>query len=368
MRLKDAGLSPFFAILLAIPPVNFLLLGILTAIPSHESEESDTALVRDNSILSRLIPESSLGVAVCAATVSSGIAVLGVLLGAYGLGNFGSPLFLGLPFYGGFISAVIYGAEKRRTVKECLGVAFLSLIITATALVCFLIEGIICIAVLLPLAGVFSLIGALFGYSVQFIRQKRSGRIESSLLCGVIVTLSLAIPVPDSPVLKTVSHITIDRPPRDVWPHIIAFSEIEKPKEWLFLRGVAYPIRARIEGYGVGAVRYCEFSTGPFVEPITVWNEPHELRFTVTQTPPALTEYNPLGTVISPHLDGYFESLGGQFLLTEPSHGVTEIQATTWYRHRVSPVWYWQMISNPILHMIHGRVLEHIKMKAEVRM
>ena len=115
----------------------------------------------------------------------------------------------------------------------------------------------------------------------------------------------------------------------------------------------------------MGAVRYCEFSTGAFVEPITVWNEPHELRFTVTETPPALTEFNPLGTVIAPHLDGYFESLGGQFLLTEVAPSVTEIQATTWYTHKVAPVWYWELLSDPILHLIHKRVLTHIKAEAE---
>ena len=37
--------------------------------------------------------------------------------------------------------------------------------------------------------------------------------------------------------------------------------------------GLAYPMRARIEGSGPGAVRYCEFSTGPFVEPIVTWDE-----------------------------------------------------------------------------------------------
>ena len=40
-----------------------------------------------------------------------------------------------------------------------------------------------------------------------------------------------------------------------------------------------------IEGEGVGAVRHCVFSTGAFVEPITIWNEPRHLRFDVTAMP-----------------------------------------------------------------------------------
>jgi hypothetical protein len=265
----------------------------------------------------------------------------------------------------GFLSALLYGARQRRTLKECVGISFLSLFFTACALVCLLIEGIVCILVLLPIGEALVFVGALVGYSVQALPPEGSGRTQSSVVCGVALALALALPVPNSPTLTSVTKITVNRPPRDVWPHVIAFSEIAPPKEWLFLQGVAYPVRARIEGQGVGAVRYCEFSTGPFIEPITVWNAPHELRFTVTETPPALTEFNPLGTVIAPHLDGYFESLGGQFLLKEIAPSITEIQATTWYTHKVAPVWYWELISNPILHLIHKRVLTHIKAEAE---
>jgi hypothetical protein len=48
------------------------------------------------------------------------------------------------------------------------------------------------------------------------------------------------------------------------------------PPVWIYGLGVAYPLRARIEGEGVGAVRHCEFTTGAFVEPITAW-EPVKL-------------------------------------------------------------------------------------------
>ena len=76
-------------------------------------------------------------------------------------------------------------------------------------------------------------------------------------------------------------------------------------------------------------------------------------------------EFTPLGAVLAPHLDGYFESLGGQFLLKEVAPSVTEIQATTWYTHKIAPVWYWELVSDPILHLIHKRVLSHIKNEAE---
>ena len=150
-----------------------------------------------------------------------------------------------------------------------------------------------------------------------------------------------------------------------MWQNVVSFSELPNPNEWLFIHGIAYPKRARIEGSGVGAIRYCEFSTGPFVEPITVWNEPHELRFSVESTPPALEEWNPFGHVVTAHMNGFFISHGGQFLLTALPGNRTRIDATTWYSHHVAPAQYWKLFSDPILHMIHSRVLEHIKALSE---
>lgn len=365
MRLRDAGMPRVVIPLFFVPAVNFLFFIVCAFAPSTADDGAQSFEVSSRTWVSRILPRSKFGIAAFTVLVCVAIGVVGVLAGAYGLGNYGAPLFFGLPFFMGFLSALLYGARERRTLNDCLGIAFLSMVITAVALVCFLIEGIICIAALFPIGLTLALIGALLGYAVQARPPSAGGRVESSLACGLAVMAALALPVPNSPNLTSVTTITVNRPPADVWPHVIAFSEISPPKEWLFLQGVAYPVRARIEGQGVGAIRYCEFSTGPFIEPITVWNEPHELRFAVTETPPALTEFNPLGTVIAPHLDGYFESLGGQFLLREVAPSVTEIQATTWYTHKVAPVWYWELISDPILHLIHKRVLHHIKSEAE---
>jgi len=141
--------------------------------------------------------------------------------------------------------------------------------------------------------------------------------------------------------------------------------EIPPPKELLFRAGIAYPIRAEISGHGVGAVRRCIFSTGPFVEPIEVWDEPHLLKFGVTANPPSLNELTPYGHIDAPHLHGYFVSEQGQFLLTALPGGRTRIQGTTWYHNAMWPASYWHLWSDYIIHRIHSRVLEHIRTEAE---
>ncbi|MSR43657.1 MAG: hypothetical protein EXS19_06450, partial [Pedosphaera sp.] len=57
------------------------------------------------------------------------------------------------------------------------------------------------------------------------------------------------------------------------------------------------------------------FSTGPFVEPIEIWDEPRLLRFGVTKNPPPMEEWTPYKNVHPPHLDGFLASERGQFQL-----------------------------------------------------
>ncbi|MGM0558703.1 MAG: hypothetical protein ACQEVA_20120 [Myxococcota bacterium] len=115
---------------------------------------------------------------------------------------------------------------------------------------------------------------------------------------------------------------------------------------------------------GVGAVRYCNFTTGPFVEPITVWDEPHRLAFDVSEHPPAMRETSLYEHLDAPHVDGYFVSERGQFLLEELPGGKTRLTGTTWYRHEVWPVAYRKVFSDEIIHRIHLRVLNHIAAQA----
>src|SRR5437764_9190538 len=109
------------------------------------------------------------------------------------------------------------------------------------------------------------------------------------------------------------SSIEIDAPTERVWQNVIGFSELPEVPKWFFRLGIAYPVRARIEGSGVGAVRRCEFSTGPFVEPITAWEPPSRLAFDVQSQPAPMTEWSPYRHVHPPHLDGTMRSRRGEF-------------------------------------------------------
>jgi len=161
------------------------------------------------------------------------------------------------------------------------------------------------------------------------------------------------------------SSVVINARADRVWPHVIAFQPISEPIGPLFRLGIAYPSYARIEGSGVGAVRYCEFSTGPFVEPITDWEPGGRLGFDVRSSPAPLRELSFYTDISPPHLHGYLRSRKGEFRLVALPGGQTRLEGSTWYEIEMAPEAYWKLWSDFLIHKIHDRVLDHIKLEVE---
>src|SRR5439155_116718 len=126
---------------------------------------------------------------------------------------------------------------------------------------------------------------------------------------GHLASLVVAIPVlagldgahDPTPLYEVDDSVVVAAPPAEVWRNVVSFSELAPPTEALFRLGIAYPIRARIDGVGAGAIRRCEFSTGTFVEPIRAWDAPAGLSFDMTAQAVPLREPSPYGTIAPPH-------------------------------------------------------------------
>jgi hypothetical protein len=222
-----------------------------------------------------------------------------------------------------------------------------------------------------PFAMALATLGAIVGYRMQPKVQTKQG--AGAALAIIILFPAFAIGTESrmkraADEFVVTSAVEVNAPPEVVWKNVVTFSKLDEPTELMFRSGIAYPMRAEIEGKGVGAVRYCVFSTGPFVEPITVWDEPHMLEFNVTQVPSPMEEMSPYPGLHPPHLDGFFVSRKGHFVLTPLPGNRTRLEGTTWYRHNLWPEVYWQLWSDHIIHRIHMRVLEHVKKLSEADM
>jgi hypothetical protein len=282
-----------------------------------------------------------------------------VLVG-YALG-----FFIWLPAVMGTTSTMLYGKSFPGNKKEMRNISFISLGIFCAGLLTFAWEGLVCIAMAAPIGLFFNWVGHVVGYS--FIKRKANATtIIILLLLSVPSLMAFEKSIKVNNELRSVTtSIEINASPETVWKGVVSFSQLKPPEEFIFKTGIAYPTNATIRGHGVGAVRHCNFSTGSFVEPITVWNESYLLKFNVAEQPEPLKEIS-FYNIHPNHLHGFWVSKQGQFKLTQLSNGHTLLEGTTWYVNKIKPGIYWTLWSDYIVHKIHQRVLEHIKIQAEL--
>jgi hypothetical protein len=369
-RLRAVRLPPWFVAIFFLPVVNLVFFALLSVLPSRgQTRVSESpAGGRHRAFFTRVIPDHPVGSAAMALLLTSFFAVPLTVLSASVLATYGFSLFVALPFCLGLASVLLYGYQRPRSYSSCLLVSAISTALLAFILLAIAAEGFICLIVAGPLVLGLAAIGGTIGYVIQN-RPWCQREAESVLLLMVLIVPVLMgaeyANTPDAPLFAVRTLVEVDAAPEEVWRHVVSFTELPEPDEWVFRLGIAYPIHAEIEGKGVGAVRRCVFSTGNFVEPIEVWNEPWQLKFSVTQNPPPMQEWTPYKEIHPPHLDGFLVSQGGQFLLIPLAGDRTRLEGTTWYRHNMWPARYWQIWSDFFIHRIHLRVLEHIKRRAE---
>jgi hypothetical protein len=368
-RLRDAGQPLWLVILFFILVINLLFFIALCFLPSRGQVETKAgAPWPEVRALDGIIPRSQLGSALLSIVLTSAIGLFFTLLGTTLLGSYGWSLFVALPFCLGLFAVLLHSYHGPRDYGTCMSVALLPVGIVGALLLVVAIEGFICILMAAPLALGLAWLGGSLGYSIQgnYWDAKRGAAMLSIVLFvmpGVFGVERVARLKPPNFVVRT--SIDIQARPDQVWQQVVAFAEIAPPTEMLFRAGIAYPIRAEITGRGAGGIRRCVFSTGPFLEPIEVWDEPRLLKFGVTANPPPLNEMTPYGHIEPRHLHGYFVSEQGQFLLTALPNGGTRVEGTTWYRDAIWPAAYWRLWSDYAIHRIHLRVLKHIKEEAE---
>lgn len=275
-------------------------------------------------------------------------------------------LFVWLPFVIAAASTLIYD-KKGVTRKTARNNAYFTLLVFCTGLLMFAWEGIICMTMAAP-------IGFLFTYLGYLVVRILSPNLSDNSASAASVLLLMSVPALMSFENRNVTHddlrsvttsIEINATPETVWKNLIAFPQLKAPTEFIFKTGIAYPISATINGKGIGAVRLCNFSTGSFVEPIKIWDEPKLLKFSVDEQPAPMKEIS-FFDVKPNHLHGYWISKEGQFKLIKLPNGRTLLEGTTWYTNKIRPGLYWTFWSDFIVHKIHDRVLKHIKTQAEI--
>lgn len=346
LRLRDVGLSPMWTAGFFVPVLNLALFAVLSVAPPNARKRTGEPAI-----------ESAFLAVIVAAAFAVVIGALSLtVFEIYGLG-----LFVGLPFCIGFIASLIYQRRAPGSPMKTRLTAYAATLFVGGIYLAIAWEGVVCLLMAAPLAIIEVALGIAFAGAVA----KRTRLAGVSMFIPALLPLMIAGEAalkPAAPVYEVRSSIDIDAPPAVVWKNVVQFPDITEEPELLFRAGIAYPLRAHIDG----RTRYCEFTTGSFVEPIDVWDEPRRLSFRVTRNPEPMRELSPYGRIDAPHLHGFLVSHRGQFDLQPLDGGRrTRLTGTTWYEHNLWPAAYWRAWSDEIIHRIHMRVLRHIRRCSE---
>lgn len=352
-RSTDAGFGAYIGLLVFVPIINWIVITMLATLPS---DTEDGAGASDDL-------GSGWWVSLLSVAVAGLFGLVAVTVSVFGFESYGAALFIATPLLQGFIVGYACGRDGAG-IGRAIALSQMMVIITGLMLLSLALEGLVCLAMAYPIAAVLALLGAVLGHAVGHV-----SRTQAVQLTGILLTFPALLGAETQrtapPLREVVSVVEIDAPAEAVWPQVVAFSELPPVSEWVFRLGIAHPIRARIEGEGVGAVRYCEFSTGPFVEPITHWDAPRRLAFDVRSQPEPMHEWSPYQHVDAPHLLHTLRSKRGEFRLVPLAGGRTRLEGSTWYELEMFPQAYWSLYSDLLIHAIHHRVLDHIKERAE---
>ena len=347
-RAADAGASPWLGLLILVPLINLPFMLTMCMSPSRPerklwSPRHEQARTTDHTKSAAL-------------AAGAGLLVGGLMTACsvYLFKNYGASLFLGTPLLMSATAAYLDNRRYPRGYGSAILLGMATVSCSGVALLLFALEGAICLVMAAPLLLPIGAAGGVLGKAIA----DATRRPQAELLAAVLL-----LPLwaggeslwPRSSEYLVASSTEVDAPPEAVWLHVVDFPELPAQRPWYFRWGISCPERARIEGHGPGAIRYCEFTTGAFVEPITAWEEPHRLAFNVTEQPAPMFELSFYADVHPPHLSDYLRSTHGEFRLVPLPHGRTRLEGRTWYRLDMYPQWYFTVWSDLLIHRIHER-------------
>jgi len=356
-RARDAAINEWWAAAAILPPLQPLLVLILSLLPSRAGPSSPSPATSD--ARARITVEAFQG-----ACAGVGLTILAVATSTLVFGVYGSGLFVVSPLIIGAVTAYIGNRRSDIGGRATWALVKSAAVLAGLALLALALEGLICILVIAPLWLLISAIGGLIGRAIARATH-RPPRSTSAALVVIPLVYALEAIFPASVTFENQVSIDIKAPPAAVWRSITAMGHIEEPPGLLFRLGLAHPLSGRLVGEGVGAERHGEFSTGIAVERITEWIPNHRLGFVVLNDVPTVRELSPYHHVHAPHVVGYFATTLASFELEDRGAHMTRLTLRSTHVLRLEPTLYWLPLANWVVEANKARVLRHIRVLAE---
>jgi uncharacterized membrane protein YhaH (DUF805 family) len=356
-RAKDAAINEWWAAVAILPPLQPLVVLILSLLPSRPGSRSPPSATTD--ARTRITVEAFKG-----ACAGIGLTVLAVAMSTLVFGVYGTGLFVVSPFIIGAVTAYMGNHRSDIGGRATWALVNSAAVLGGLALLALALEGLICIVVIAPLWLLFSAVGGFIGRAIARAT-RRPLRSTSAALAVIPLIYALEAILPASVTYENEVSIDINAPPAAVWRSITAMGHIEEPPGLLFRLGIAHPLSGRLVGEGVGAERHGEFSTGIAVERITEWTPNYRLAFVVLNDVPTVRELSPYDHVHAPHVVGYFATTVASFELEDRGAQMTRLTLRSTHVLRLEPTLYWLPLVNWVVEENKVRVLRHIRLLSE---
>ena len=284
-------------------------------------------------------------------------------------------LSIGFLFVAPFVIGFLTGAAAPRQMGVLFRLFFpcatVGLFVAGTALLA--LEGAICIVMMLPVALVMAVSGG--AASLAFFpvvkddwregppRKPYTALLLAPLLVGFVET---RVPLPDE-TREVWSRIEIAADAPTVWAEIVQvplIAEHERRPGFFHDIGFPYPLEARIDGEGVGAVRHASFEGGIlFEEVVTEWVPNERLAFTIDVDPDSIPT-----TTLDRHVTiggRTFDTLEGVYRIETHPDGFVTLHLGS--RHRLSTRFnaYAGLWTDAVMASIQEEILQVIHDRAE---
>lgn len=272
------------------------------------------------------------------------------------------------PFTVGAISVYFVSNKTTISVKNQIKTSSSTMLLFLLSMFLFVLEGLVCIVLILPVFLIASMIGGLvMGYIINKYNSKATYTLNSFIILPLLLSPleSNITKVPDTSIVET--SIIIKAQPLEIFNELATVKNINKNElgfSFMHFIGLPKPLEASMEGNGTGAIRTSKWEKGvTFKERITQWDSPWRLHY----------EFDiPKGSIPREALDRHVELGGDYFTVVEGGYDIAVIDSktskltlSTRYKNKSHLKLYGKIWASFVFNDFHHSLLQLMKNRAE---
>ena len=274
-----------------------------------------------------------------------------------------------VPLAIGFVAVFVAERQVQQPIWLWFILPWITMLACEVAMALALLEGLICIVMLTPIAMIASSLGGVAGGLVaRFATGKAKNTSVACVLFFPIILSPLEPHFLAQKQLRVVETvIDVRATPEIVWQNIERVPRISPPElkpSWSHRIGFPSPVEATLSFAGLGGVRHASFERGVlFIETIDVWEPQDRLGFSIRAQGSQIPR-----TTLDEHVTvggNYFDVLHGEYRLEPLANGITRIHLSSEHRLSTDFNWYAHWWTDAVMADVQNTILLVVRDRCE---